>query len=392
LLSSLADKSLVVYELDENGQARYRLLETVKQYAGELLLKCGEADVVRTQHLDFYLRLAEQAEVELGGARQTEWVNRLDTELDNLRAAREWCAEQQETETELHLTAALWRFWWIHSFFVEGAMWQERALEKRQDTSISLQARVLIGAGLLAHHRSDQQRAAAMVEEALDLYRQMGESRGMAFALAIRGWAALCVGDLERATHAFTESLTLARAIADPWLIAYALIGSGVEVAMHHGHTEAIASLEEALLCCRAVGDPYLINYALLNLALQRYYLHDLAQARTLIVETVQISLPSRNVRAIAGSLEGLAYVSAGQQPYEVTARLLGAAEGLRESTGAPLFPQWYAAHEDNEAVARAALGEEGFETAWLAGRNLTMEQAVTLALAPIPPSDGCSD
>jgi predicted ATPase len=117
LLQALVEKSLIVYEEDENGQGRYRLLETVRQYARDRLQESGEA--VQERHQAFFVALAEEAEPQLTGAEQRLWLERLETEHDNLRAALEWRAE----EAVLRLAGALWRFWWVRSHFGEGRAW-----------------------------------------------------------------------------------------------------------------------------------------------------------------------------------------------------------------------------------------------------------------------------
>src|SRR5947209_341989 len=155
LLTRLVEKSLVVYEEDEQGRGRYRLLETVRQYARDRLLEAGEAVGVRSRHRDRFLALAERAEPEMFGKDQAAWLERLETEHDNLRAAWDWSMESNEANMALRLGGSIWRFWHVRGYLEEGRERLGRALTCLPSTPIPLRARALDGAAALALRLGD---------------------------------------------------------------------------------------------------------------------------------------------------------------------------------------------------------------------------------------------
>ena len=232
LLSGLVDKSLVVAEATRDGGMRYRLLEPVRQYALEKLEESGEAEAVRRRHAEYFLALAEEAEPGLEGAQQLKWLERLESEHDNIRAALSWSLERGEgAELGLRMGAALGEFWYLRSYLGEGRRWLEEALARSEQTAAE-RARALQRVSLLAIYQGDFDRAVSASEEGLELegvelFRRGG---GDSIAAELRRTMGLAVahrGEDERAMEFFEESLALSREAGNSRGVANSLFRLG---------------------------------------------------------------------------------------------------------------------------------------------------------------------
>ena len=187
VLSSLIDKSLVLME-QRRGEARYRLLETIRQYSQDKLQECGEAAIVHRHHRDWYARLAEHAEAEALAARQQSVFDRLEVEHENLRAALGWSLEQQEAETAAQIGAAISRFWLLRGYMSEGRRWLERALSGFSEKN-AVRVKALNIAAILASLQDDNKTARTLVEESLELSRALADRKQTGYALYTLGTA-----------------------------------------------------------------------------------------------------------------------------------------------------------------------------------------------------------
>jgi predicted ATPase/transcriptional regulator with XRE-family HTH domain len=182
-LAALVDKSLLLQEQTADGEPRFVMLETIGEYAQERLEQSGETAMLQEAHLAYFLRLAEQAEPELTGPRQAEWLERLEGEHDNLRAALAWALEHSLSESGARLAGALWRFWFMRGYLSEGRRWLELILERCSALADSSRAKILLGAGGIAYLQDDNARGQELCEASFDLYSELGDKRGMAFAV-----------------------------------------------------------------------------------------------------------------------------------------------------------------------------------------------------------------
>jgi predicted ATPase/DNA-binding SARP family transcriptional activator len=321
LLTRLVDQSLATYEEPQEAgwgprtvpagtggapwgpaPGRYRLLETMRQYARDRLLEAGEAAVVRGRHYEWCLALAEEAEPELYGAEQTAWLDRLEREHDNLRAALGWSGAHGEGKAGLRLGGALRWFWSVRGYWTEGREYLAGLLAlPGAEARTAVRAKALHAAGWLAWHPGDFGAARVFDEQGLAIFQELGDKRGSADSLNHLGWVAYEQGDFGTARALLEECLAINRE-----------------------------------LVCK---------------------------------------------QGIVKDLEGLAAVAVAQAHSERAARLFGAAEGLRELSGAPLAAADRAEHDRSVAAVRTALGEAAFTAAWAAGRALSLEQAVAQAL-----------
>jgi tetratricopeptide (TPR) repeat protein len=240
---------------------------------------------------------------------------------------------------------------------------------------------VLYGAGNLAFHQGDNERAAALLGESLAVFREEEDTLGMAWALNDLGLVAYGQGDYERAAALFEDSLALKRRVGDRRDIAGSLNNVGHAATTLGDFERAAALLGESLALAREVGDTYGIISASINLGLVSYLRGDAAQAAALHKESLLLARQAGYMIEVAEALEGHAEVDAAQGQITRAARLFGAAEVLREAIGAPLYAHDRAIRDRALASVRAALGEEAFATARMEGRAMPLEEAIALAL-----------
>jgi len=419
VLSCLIDKSLVQVE-ERRGEARYRLLETVRQYGQDKLQECAEAAQVRRTHRDWYARLAEQAEAEMQEARQESVFDRLEAEHENLRVAIGWSLEQQEAATAAQIGAALLRFWLLRGYMSEGRSWLERALSGFSEKT-AVRAQALNAAAILVSLQDDYQRARTLAEESLQLSRELALSKQTGYALYILGRLSRIEGDYAGAVTSFEESLALFRALGQKHDMALVLSGLGLAVLYLGEYERATALCEASLALSRELGDPRAIASWLTNLGMVMRARGDAQRAKALCEESLamrrmlgykggiahtlavlgrialdqgayeratacyQESLTLRQEagekEGIATALEGLAAVT-GMQGHPVrAARLSGAASSLRTLLGAPLPPIDRPSYEQTVAALRAQLDEPTFTAAWVEGQAMALEEALAEAV-----------
>ena len=211
-LAGLVDKSLVVLEWPGDA-GRYRMLETMRQYATERLAESGETDRLRQSHAGFFLALAEQAEPKLFGPEQDAWFARLEAEHSNLRIALEWLA-QEDAAQGLRLAGALWRFWEVRGHLAEGRSWLSEMLRLAgPDAEAAARAKAFLGTAVCAYYLRDFAAAAAQLSASLGLFRAVGDRQGTAQVLIYQGWMATDRGDFAAARILFDEGLVICREI-----------------------------------------------------------------------------------------------------------------------------------------------------------------------------------
>lgn len=421
-LTSLVDKSLVMVERSEE-RTRYRLLESVRQYAANRLEESGGRLPVRVRHRDYFVRLAEEAEPKLRGAEQGHWLSVLESEHDNLRQALTFCLEDAEGGIAgLHLGGALQRFWMIRGPLSEGrerlrallsqASAQEptaaRALALNGAATLALfqgdytSARALFeesltirrelgdqegiaqslgNLGNVAHEQGDYASARTRLEESLAIRRVLGERRSIAAALGNLGNVALDQGDSTSARALYEESLGIFRELGDQQAIAYCLYNVG-SIAVDQSDSASARSLfNESVALLRELGDRRGMAICLLSLGNAALEQDDIVSARELFAESLTIAYELGNTPGIPYCLESFASLGVKEDRKLYSSLLWGAATALRETIGSPLPPTDREKQEHAIASVRASLGEAAFAAAWEEGRALKMEQSVQRAL-----------
>jgi predicted ATPase len=382
LLTSLVQKSLVIMEA-WRGEARYRFLETVRQYGSDRLQEAAELTDLRRRHFDWYLILAERAEPELSGPHEDVWGERLEEEHANLRLALEWgITQEMNGEPVLRLAGALGYFWNRRAHAKEGRAWLERALLRGGGAAAGVRAKALGHAGMLARVQGDYARAAALGRESLDLFLKLEDKRGIAYALYQLGSTADYRGDAAEAKRFYAESLAHFQEVGDKRGISRVLNNLG-EVARAAGdYGAARAFYEESLAISREVGSPSGIANALANLGAVSLYRGNHTEAAMLTREALVQMRKLEDKRNIIAVLTVLAGVAMAEGKPERAARLLGAAEALQNTAGVLVGSADRAEKERQVASVRDALDKDTFESAWAEGRAMTLEQAIEYALA----------
>jgi predicted ATPase/DNA-binding SARP family transcriptional activator len=391
LLASLVNKSLVIVE-EHGGEARYRLLEIIRQYATEKLRAAGEETEVRRRHLDWYLRLAERAEPESWGAAQRLWLERLELEHENLRAALAWGAtDPQGAEAGLRLAAALWNFWWMRGYLGEGRRWLKQMLHRQEEAPLAARAKGLHASGVIAYALGDHATANQELEQSLTLYQSLGDRRGIALNLTYLGMLARHRGEYARASTLLEKSVTLFRGLGETWAMAVALNVLGDIAADQRDYGTARTFYEQGLRLLRHVQDTWGTAFTLVHLGRVAYHQGEHRHAVLLCREALTLLQELGVPRGTAACLETLAGIAAVRGQLDRATRLFGAAAALRRSLGTPSAPQERADNERVIAMLRDGLGAEAFAEAWAAGSALSMAQAVAEALAvePDAPSAG---
>jgi predicted ATPase/DNA-binding SARP family transcriptional activator/DNA-binding CsgD family transcriptional regulator/Flp pilus assembly protein TadD len=419
LLTMLVDKSLVVAEESWERGARYRLLEPVRQYAREQLDVSGEAEAIGSRHAEFFLALAEEAEPELKGPQQVEWLDRLETEHDNLRAALSWSLGRG-ADLGPRMAVALCLFWYTRGYLSEGRTYLE-AVARSDVVATRERARALDGLGWIAEPQGDYGRARTAYEESLVLYRRSGDKTGVANVLGDLGSLALDRGDYEQATSLLQESLTLHRELGSREDLIGVLDGLGVLASakgeqeqsisffsealalsrgtgnvrrtavslgnlgftmLAHGDPgQAKALLDESLALFREIGDSSNIAVSLMNSALATLSKGDHGRVQALCEESLKLLQKAQDTQHIADCLGIMASAAGARGSAKRAARLWGAAEALREEVGVPLQPEDRMVLDPYLATARSSLGEIAWRTTLVEGRAMTSEQAIEYAL-----------
>jgi non-specific serine/threonine protein kinase len=383
-LDSLLNKSMISADLEQGPEARYHMLETIRQYAHEKLMEHGEGDTWRKRHRNWFLELAERAESELWrGRERAEWLNRLEIEHDNLRAALDGSLESGEVETGMRLASALGPFWNERAHFREGRKWLEAGLAQRERLSPIVLAQTLRAAGRLAGRQGDFDLAEACAQEAVALLRELGDKARLARALNTLAAVAAERGDVERSAAYNEEALTLYRELGDRWGIAQALSDVGWSAVFLSNYARGIPLLEESLALERNLEDAMGIAWSALALGTARLLNHDTDAAARLLTESLAVYRQLDNKWYIAGCLEGLASVASARHEPERAARLLGAHDQLVEEMGAKIPVFWERAiRRPLLADLHSHLDDAAFDAAWAEGRAMTLAQTIAYALS----------
>ncbi len=381
-LTGLQDNSLVGHEVESgNGEPRYRLLETVREYAFERL-SGEEADDARDRHARAFVALAERAESELIGPEQGVWQERIEREHDNMRAALGWLRESAQVELELRLATALGRFWYVRGHLSEGRRRLEDALAQAGSAAPpGLWAKALRTGSAIAVIQGEYAAARALAEQGLRLYRDLHDLPGTVRSLSNLGAILLAEGRAEDAVVALDESIALSRNLPDRRLAALALNNRG-DVALTQGAYEAAAEyFDESLTLLREVGDTANIARSLFNLGAAALERGRIAAALELLRESAAISTTVGDKEDVAWCLVGFAAVATKRGDARRGAVALGGADALLEGMGALMKPYERGLQGRTLAAIRGQLDASSLDAAWTHGRGLTVEQAVAYAI-----------
>jgi non-specific serine/threonine protein kinase len=410
LLAQLVNKSLVQLEPGASGQdeQRYRLLETIRHYSRDRAAEASETELIRQNHLEWCLELAEKAEPYLQGPDQVEWLNRLEQEHNNLRAALAYALEARDeaggmrteigekrlhpssliphpSEAALRLCGALWRFWQTHSHFLEARRWLEMALTPAASNTVrpEVQAKALHGAGVLLS-LNDYAASRAYHEENLNIRREMNDLAGQIAALRDLGWLALHYNDFERAGRFGEESLRLGQAEQDKPNIAASLFVLSI-VLFHQGNlAESAKSGQQCLEIWRESGDLGSCASVLNHLGRLALRQGDYEKSGQMMVESLELNWKLNNKLGVANTILQITELSLAQpgQPAGThrAVQLLSWQERLSATFGGKMPPLARLSFDASLSSSHSRLDDAHFSALWAEGQALTVEQAVSLA------------
>jgi non-specific serine/threonine protein kinase len=386
-LASLVDNSLLLHDPQPDGDSRFRLLDTIREFAGEQLEASGEREDLRSRHAQYYGALAETAEPALSGPDQAAWLERLEREHDNFRAALAHAAERGQHEAGLALAAALGRFWERHGYSTEALSWLSRFVDRAAGAPPTLRAKALNVAGNLARSRGEYAVAIERYEQALALRREAQDPRGIAIALNNLGVAAKDQSDYGRARAFLEESLAIKREQGEQRGIAVTLNNLGLTAKAQGDFAGAARYFDESLDLFRDLGDGWGQALILNNIATLAFATGDFERALALHKTSLAGRRAMKEKWGVAECLEGLARVAEVTGAPAPGAQLLGAADRMRQLYGFPLPPDERPLLEQQMAALRAALGEDAFRAAWEVGQSWTPEEALEAGLALASPA-----
>src|SRR5262245_55289748 len=427
-VAALVDNGLVRQTEGVDGEPRFRMLETIREYAIERLTEGGQLADTRTRHLTRYVQLAETAEPELTRSGQALWLERLSEENDNIRAAFDWSLESGQVELGLRLAGALVRFWSIRGLMSEGRRWLAEALGSVEGVDPAVLGKAHFADGFAALGQGDYPKAKPSFETALELARQAGDVKLEAMALQQIGWLVMTSGkyeeahgerarelagkalelagsigdklvqsgslnilaevaaeegDEETANELYEKSLTLRRELGDKRLIANSVLTLGRAELTRGDYEKATAHLQEGFALSREIGDTWSMSLALTNLgrvALRQG--EDNSEAAKLFGDALKLAKERGDKRVAAECLQGMGAVIANGGDEAQAARLFGACDALLESIGATPTAIEVEMNEQFLPSVKSSLGDERFTTEWGAGRAEAPEEAIEEALS----------
>ena len=423
-MSSMVDKSLLQQLEQANGESRFSMLETIREYAREKLEASGEEAATKRSHAAYCLVLAEEAAAPESGAEGAEGRERIALEHDNFRAGLDWLTESGDADWGLRLGTALFRFWESREYLAEGRDRLGKVLRMPAAAApTKARARALFSAGVLATEQGDFAAADALILESLEIGRKLGDTQGVAVTVNARAVVARDQGNVALAHSLFQESLTLWRELGDLKAIARALsnlasvlkmqgeydlarsicaecraifeglgdrtgaawsLANEGDVARDQGDSAAARALiEQALAIFRELDDRWGIAGTLADLGTLAREEGNCAAALPLYRESLKIFQQLQHKRGVARLLECCACSAAVQSQAERALRLAGAAAALRQNIGAPLTSAEQSKLEAILEPARQALLNTASATAWLEGWNLPLERATEEVITP---------
>jgi non-specific serine/threonine protein kinase len=410
LLLRLVRKSLVVAEEDPGGIERYRLLETVRQYARERLVAAGEAEAIHQQHANHFLAYVEAQDPEqLLRTRtlQTQQarmllterplLDHLEREQDNLRAALRWWIESLDADRALRQAAALFPIWHFRGSLTEGRAWLDELLSLPTAKSVpGVRVRALPMLGNLARRHGEYAVAINAFEELLAARDAAGDQRGAALALGDLANVHYMLADFPAAWACLEASRTVAGDRVDP-VVESSWRFVGGQIALHEGRYEMARTLltEELANPGRGVASTapgqqrhsLYTGYCLMNLGTVAREQGEHIEAAALLGQGLRIAEEYGDRALLAHLLEGFSGLASALEQHDRAMCLGGAAEALREASGAPLSPAWRRMVDRWLEVSRATLSAEAGATAWQTGHQTPLAQAIAYAQAPAAPS-----
>jgi tetratricopeptide (TPR) repeat protein len=432
-LSSLVDKNLIQRVDRPEAESRFAMLQTIREYALEQLVACGEESATRRAHAAYCLVLGEEGNPELDPAERSAWLSRCDLEIDNFRSALDWLLQTQEVDWALRLSMALFRFWDMREHLSEGRTRLESILQLTNVTHQNERAKICIFLGALATAQGDFPAADFFLHQSFALYEALGDRRGIAASLNALGVNARDHADYELAQRNFEKSLAYWRTLSDPLSTARCLHNLANVLKVQGDYQQAQSLLDEAityfeergdrsgaawslnqkgdiareqgdftaareiyecgLKAFREAGDRWGSARSLADLGSIYCEQRGFESAENAYRGALQVFFELGHRRGIARVMEGSACLAAAQGQPKRALSLAGAASHLRGVIGAPLPQAEQSKLDQMLCAAWNSLNEEDGKAAWAEGSGMSIESAVQYCLLPLPyPIAGLQD
>lgn len=424
-LAALTDKHLLRQEERDDGERYSVFFETIREFALERLVARGEATRIRERYAGYYLALAETAKRHLTGREQETWLDRLEAEHNNLRAVMEYHVHNGDAAAALRMVAALWRFWHVHSHQTEGGRWISLSLGLAGPHDPRHRAEVLNGAGWIAIDQSDQALAKSRFTESLELYRSIGDRRGIAEALhgvggqvqatgndadAVElfseslelyrelgdqegigwsldhlGYAALYLDDPDLALARFAESSEIFRDLEHTWGSAISLHHQGLTLLARREYQRARERLRDGLSRFEELGNSWGVAQSFYHIGHVALCAGDSHEAEAYLLRSLALAQTEEDRAGVIRSLAGLASVAVAQRRYERGARVFGAVEALARTNLLRQTPLELEIYDRDLSVIRSRLAKPEIAAAWISGQAFTLGQAAAYAMSATP-------
>lgn len=378
---SLIDKSLLVSKERANGNVRFQMLEVVREYALEALTASGEEEQLKRNHASYFLALGKEAEPHLQAVQSVEWLDRLEEEHDNLRAALRWSSDR-EAAMLAHLSAAIRNFWILHSYLTEGREWLKIALAQSGQTDSDVQFKLLHGVGVLSRLQGDFETARQMHEEALRVAKAENNLYQIALSGKSLGLVASQRGAFTAAKNFYLDALVIYSELKNKLGIAQTFNSLGDLARVEDDYISARPFYEKALEAGRHLGNKQLVSANLVNMAAVVYMTGNYKEAHSHFAEALAIAEELGYLIVVSYSLDGLAALALRRGNVERAACLAGSAQRLRESMGYEIEPAERRFRDIYLTELRNLLSEADFTAAYEKGSKMKLEESVAIAIA----------
>jgi predicted ATPase len=385
LLAGLVQKSLVVAdEGADEVSTRFRLLETIRQYAREKLEQSGETQLISSRHARFFAQLAAEAEAYLrGGQEIIAWLQRLESEHGNLRAALDWCLSGGDLPVGAQLAGSLTFYWFRRDHHSEGRNYLDQAVKMSDRAPTHVKAKLFVSIGTLAYVQQELEACFEAYQKGASLYREVDDPAGLGTALAFYGGilGMLHPSRYSEAVALCYEAHDILRGIKDKPRFVQALNFTGEMFRTRGDYEKAKAVYEECLSLAREIGDLLRQSMMYQNLGYVAIHEGDSERAKTLCSQGIQMAIQIKSDSQLASTIMVMAGVYISKSPAEKGARLIGAAEAMLESTGVVLQPADKIEIVQYKSDLRELLGETAYEEAYQEGRQMNADVAIATAL-----------
>jgi non-specific serine/threonine protein kinase len=385
----LLEKHLVVRATGDAEDPRYTMLETIRQFGREQTGDDARTGATHARHAAWLASLAEASRAAIDTADEAAWFDRLEAEHDNFRAALEWASARGDRVICLRLAAGLRSFWFGRGYFSEGRDWLERSLAMPGAVPFILQAEAAAGAGSLAFHQGDWERAAQIAGELLVAGKAHDDASAMLNALFLLGLIAYDRGELDDARTGLTRALSLAQELGDSKWHALVLSSLGLVERASGDLDRSVTRLRDADAIWRERGSAWGIGVTSLGLATVALAHGDAVQAAARCLESLLLRRETHDAWGVRQCLVVTSGIMHLRGEHLAATRLLAAETAARESHGGSLSFGLRQIEERVQPAARTALGDERYEWAWMEGRALPFAKATDTAIAFLETTGG---